>query len=348
MINDIRLINYRSYTDDTFELSTGVNIVVGPNGSGKTNLLEAVLVLSRGFSYRVNERELIRDKESWFKIIAHTEVNEREFRVETASERSTKTLLINKKPYKRINLERTLPVVLFEPNHLQLFNGGPQLRRDYIDNILEQTSAVFKEQKNKYLRALRQRNAILKNKGNNKELFVWNIRLSQLGGQIIGARTELVNKINEQVSRLYDQISGHGEKIELVYESKISLENYESALLKELEQKTDLDFARGFTGSGVHRDDIVVLINGAEASRVASRGETRSVVLALKVIEAEIVEEFRTQKPIFLLDDVFSELDGSRRVALTKLINGYQSFITTTDADVVIQHFTESARIIPL
>ncbi|HET9173926.1 MAG TPA: hypothetical protein VFN56_01450, partial [Candidatus Saccharimonadales bacterium] len=116
----------------------------------------------------------------------------------------------------------------------------------------------------------------------------------------------------------------------------------------KLEMSTELDAMRGFTSAGPHREDITVLFNTHPASEAASRGEARTLVLALKILELKIIQVAREVTPLLLLDDVFSELDGSRRRALTTYLQQYQTFITTTDADVVLQNFTESAHIIPL
>ena len=118
-------------------------------------------------------------------------------------------------------------------------------------------------------------------------------------------------------------------------------------MLHKLESGQYQDEQRGFTGHGPHRDDIRISLNGNNADSSASRGEMRTILLALKVIELKLLEEDRGAKPLLLMDDVFSELDGSRRKALTEAIKGYQTFITTTDADVVVQHFTETCNIIP-
>ena len=149
------------------------------------------------------------------------------------------------------------------------------------------------------------------------------------------------------VPDIYKSLSEHTDSIEFTYESDCKLTDYETDLLKKLEQHTELDVLRGFTSHGPHRDDLKISINSKLAGAVISRGEARTVLLAMKVVEAKLIEEIRNQKPLLLFDDVFSELDRARRLALTKLLNNYQTFITTTDADVVVRYFTESALIIP-
>jgi DNA replication and repair protein RecF len=136
-------------------------------------------------------------------------------------------------------------------------------------------------------------------------------------------------------------------KISLAYATQFPIDSYETALLHKLEESTGLDVLRGFTAAGPHRDDMKVGMDGHDVSEAASRGETRTLVLALKILELQILEDLHGTKPLLLLDDVFSELDGGRRRALTGYVADYQTFITTTDADVVMQHFANST-IIPL
>ncbi|HSH18147.1 MAG TPA: hypothetical protein VK978_02080, partial [Candidatus Saccharimonadales bacterium] len=147
---------------------------------------------------------------------------------------------------------------------------------------------------------------------------------------------------------LYGSLARRETVVEIAYDSKLPAEAYESALLRTLEIGFDLDVARGFTGAGPHREDMKVSIRGKLAQISASRGETRTAVLMLKVLELQLLHEATGKAPLLLLDDVFSELDGARRMALTDYLHQYQTFITTTDADVVVEHFMDSSHIIPL
>lgn len=350
MITDLRLQNFRSYRDSSFELSSGVNIIVGPNGSGKTNLLEAILILGRGSSYRVRDPDLIRFEQSWARLDGHlAEGGQRTVKI-IAEPVPDKTYEIQGKTYKRLTLSHSLPVVLFEPNHLLLLSGGPERRRDYLDDLLEQTTAGYGSLRRQYRRTLAQRNTLLKHHGSaTAQLFPWDVRLSELAGQIVRARTELVTQLNAQINSLYKALSGTKTKVSLVYEMPWPADNYQSHLLKKLETNRDLDVQRGFTGAGPHREDLAMLFNDHPVQGSASRGEARTAVLALKIIELQIIQAARGgTAPLLLLDDVFSELDGKRRHALTDHLAPYQTFITTTEADIVVQHFTETTNIIPL
>jgi DNA replication and repair protein RecF len=347
MITDLRLQHFRSYRDSSFELSPGVNIVVGPNASGKTNLLEALLVLARGSSYRARDAELVRFGRPWTRLDIHLQDGGQRTLKITLNP-AAKTYELDQKTFKRLTLTHTLPVVLFEPEDLRLLSGGPERRRDYLDDLLEQTEPGYGAHRRQYRRALAQRNALLKRHGTQNQIFPWDVRLSELAGKIVRSRSRLVDRIDKDIGRLYQKLSHTKIKVGLKYDSRWPAEQYETKLLKQLEDNLELDLARGFTGSGPHREDLLVLFGDHPASEVASRGEIRTAVLALKIVELKMIERLREQPPLLLLDDVFSELDGKRRHALTDYLAPYQTFITTTDADAVVGHFTENTNIIPL
>lgn len=350
MITDLRLQNFRSYEDVSFELSGGVNIVVGPNASGKTNLLEAVLFLARGSSYRVKDGDLVQNGKPWARLDAHlAEGGERSVKL-VVEPSPSKTFEFSGKTYKRLGLQHTLPVILFEPNHLLLLSGGPERRREYLDDLLEQTTPGYGAIRRQYRRTLAQRNALLKQPGGHIQtsLFPWDVRLSQLAGQVVRARTGLINRLRIEIGELYHELSSVETKLDILYETPWIAENYETQLLKKLETDHELDIRRGFTGSGPHREDMTVLFDERPSQETASRGEARTAILALKILELKIVEATRDISPILLLDDVFSELDGKRRHALTNHLKKYQTFITTTDADIALASLGDDCNVIPL
>jgi DNA replication and repair protein RecF len=349
MITDLRLQNFRSYKDDAFELNPGVNIIVGPNACGKTNLLEAILVLARGQSYRAKDNELVKFNKSWARIDADlSSGGKRTVKIVIEPENS-KTHELDGKTFKRLSLQHSLPVVLFEPNHLQLLGGSPERRRDYLDDLIEQTTPGYGAVRRQYKRALAQRNSLLKKPhASTSQVFPWDVRLSQLAGQIIRARTSLVDEINQQISKIYKKISGAKTKVTTNYQNRWPVESYETQMLKRLEHSFADDKLRGFTSVGPHREDLEVLFDGHPVQITASRGEARTAILALKVIELKLIEVARAKTPLLLLDDVFSELDGRRRHALTDYLAPYQTFITTTDADAVLAHFTTSTNLIAI
>lgn len=349
MITAIRLQHFRSYTDDSFELSAGVNIIVGANASGKTNLLEAVLVNCLGGSYRAKDTEMLAHNAPWARVDAVTQEGTRTVKFEPHQLGVKKTYEINNQKLQRLSLQKTIPVVLFEPNHLLILTGSPDLRREYIDTLLEQSVPGFGLLRKQYRRALAQRNALLKHGSATTQLFAWNIRLSELGGQIARERIALVSQLNQTIQELYRSLAhAPGATVAVHYQTACVAAQYSSDLLHKLEAHTTKDIERGFTSYGPHRDDLSIVLNGHPALLSASRGETRTLLLTLKIVELHILEQARGKKPLLLLDDVFSELDGARRHALTTYLERYQTFLTTTDADIVLKHFTESSNIIPI
>jgi DNA replication and repair protein RecF len=350
MITSIRLQNFRSYADESFEFEPGVNIIVGPNASGKTNLLEAVLVLARGTSYRAKDFELVQFDKPWARLEGFFEKQSRVVKIEEKNAKFEKSYEIDNKHFRRLSLEKTLPIVFFEPNHLQFITRRSEERRDFIDELLERSEVGFKVVTTNYRRVLAQRNSLLKlgPTAAKAQLFAWNVRLSELGTKIAEARSMLIAEINKDISKNYSIISKKPSKVEMFYDLQFPIEQYASKLLNKLEASTKTDLERGFTAYGPHREDIVFYLNEQPMGQTASRGEARSLVLALKIFELELIEKVRGQKPIFLLDDVFSELDGARRQALVDYLKDHQTIITTTDADAIIEHFTDANKIIPL
>ncbi|MEO8104920.1 MAG: DNA replication and repair protein RecF [Candidatus Saccharibacteria bacterium] len=350
MIANLRLQHFRSYADDSFELDPGVNIIVGPNASGKTNLLEAILVVASGSSYRARDQELLRADQPWARLDSLDSLGNNRTVKFTREPTPGKSYELDGKVYARLTLSHRLPIVLFEPNHLQLLVGSPEQRRNYLDDLLEQTLAGYGSLRRQYKRTLAQRNSLLKQDGASlaTQLFPWNVRLSELAGQIVQARSQLVSELNLEIGGLYGDLSRARTRISLRYDGRWPADVYDSQLLHKLEASVELDRLRGFTAAGPHREDLSVLFDGRLAADVASRGETRTAVLALKLLELQRLQASRDVAPLLLLDDVFSELDGARRRALTNYLKDYQTFITTTDADVVLQHFTETCHIIPL
>lgn len=351
IFTDLRLQNYRSYRDASFELGKGVNIVVGPNAAGKTNLLEAIMVASVGKSYRARDINLIQTGTDWARIDLHTSENVlRTVKLQVdQTGKLQKTFEIDEKICKRLPLNQRQPVVLFEPNDLQLVEGEPSLRRNYFDDIIEQYAPAYEKNRSQYKRVVSQRNALLKQAfGVDSQMFAWNLRLVDLAEKLVSERLQLLERINAKLTDTYSSIAGHKTEVRVEYESTIGLKDYSSKLLKKLELSQTLDMQRGFTGSGPHRDDFVVYMNGSPALQSASRGEIRTLLLSLKIIELQILEDERGIRPLLLLDDVFSELDGSRRRSLTEFLKDYQTIITTTDADIVSKSFSERCQIIPL
>ncbi len=351
MLTDIRLQNFRSYNDESFELSKGVNIIVGKNASGKTNLLESLILIAGENSYRGKDIELISFNNEWAKIDCHTDDNQtRSIKLQKNYESVFKDYDIGGQKLKRLTLSKTLPIVLFEPENLLILSSSPESRRNFLDDLLEKIKPGFKDISKQYRRVIFQRNTLLKNisNKNNNELFVWNLRLSELSEVIVKYRLELIEVLNKSSSGIYSQLSNKDSVVSFSYVTKINLKDYTSDILKKLESSMNQDFVRGYTSFGCHRDDFDLKLNDHLVGESASRGEMRTLMLVCKVLETKIIEKYRDKKPLLLLDDVFSELDSGRRKSLTNFLKDYQTFITTTDADVILHHFSQSANIIAL
>lgn len=346
MITHVRLQHYRSYDDASYDFDKGVTIIVGPNASGKTNLLEALLVVARGGSYRVRDADLIAFNQPWARLDAQADGAVRTVKL-VREPNLEKLYEIDGKTLKRLTLDHLIPVVLFEPNDLLLLGGSPDRRRDYLDSLLGQTTVGYSTLLRAYRRTLAQRNRLLKSQRIVRdELFPWNIRLSELGARIVRARVGLVEQIAELIGGLYGELSGASTPVTIVYRAGAEPGQYETNMLHQLGARLQDDIVRGFTSFGPHREDFTVLFSGRPAQEVASRGETRTAVLCLKVVELQLLQARRSQPPILLLDDVFSELDAVRRRALTTHMRPYQTFITTTDADMLGRQFAARCRII--
>ncbi len=349
MITSISLNNFRSYQDSIFEFEPGVNIIVGPNASGKTNIIESILLASNGSGYRGRDINLIKHDSEWSKIEMTISNDSRVIKIQKENDRIKKTIEIDEQKKSRMPKGKIIQSVLFEPNHLLMFHGGPDMRRDFMDDLLSIIKPEYAYNLRQYKRALAQRNNLLRYENIKlDELFIWNLRLSDLGGLIVADRCALIQQLNQELPDIYRGLSGTKANIRVEYISKNRTENYASDMLKNLESNLEIDIARKHTTTGPHRDDMNITINGYSIKDVASRGEVRTVILACKVFEVNRLHEISGNKPIILLDDVFSELDGSRRRSLTSFLDNSQVFITTTDADVVVQYFLQKCHIIPL
>ncbi|HSW80952.1 MAG TPA: DNA replication/repair protein RecF [Candidatus Saccharimonas sp.] len=348
--HSLRLQHFRSYADYTVEFSDGVNIIVGPNGSGKTNLLEALYVLATGGSFRGHDRDLLKHRQEWFRIDGQYGEEQRSLTYRQNGDTAEKQFVIDGAKKARLTHQQRLPVVLFEPDHLRLLRESPSKRRDYLDALLTRLQPDFAWLKHQFERVLTQRNAMLKRRLPSfqleDQLFAWDIKFVELAEQIVARRERLVADLQAQASDVYSSIARKPHVVALEHQSIVGGTNYHDSLLRALSERLTRDVERGFTSVGPHRDDFSVLLDGAPAANAASRGETRSLLLTLKIIELRLVADQQDATPLLLLDDVFSELDAARRHALAELAKSYQTLITTTDADAIIEHFQGGYRII--
>jgi len=336
IIQSIILKKFRSYSDARFDFAAGVNVIAGANGIGKTNLLEAVYLSMRGTSFRVPDKELPMYGSSWFRLDAVFDEQRRTIRYQS-DKAPAKQISINDGANKRFMRPMSLPVVLFEPDMLRVLSGSPARRRRLLDEFITQWYDDGATVLRRYERVLLQRNNILRDAYMlshaqlEDRLFAWDVSFAELADHVERYRRQTVATINQSLTDTYGKIAKKPHLAELQY-SGMEQED-KQAVLKSLHYHRRADIARGHTTIGPHRSDFAVFLNGKSSDITASRGEQRSLVLAMKHIEADELERMHGTSPILLFDDVMSELDSDRQRALIKGIGMSQTIITTTAAD---------------
>ena len=328
IINQIKLTNFRNQSSFKLDCNKDITLILGPNGYGKTSVLEAIYILTRGKSFRATDSDIKKRNQEFYRIELTTDSGEKR----TATfDGDNKTFIISDKKSKRLPKGEKYPIILFLPSDLNLIGGSPSRHRDYFDRFFSQISEEYNTSLSRYEKALKQRNEILKNENiSPSNLFSWNILLAKYGTVIHRVREELINKINEELSDTYYSIANKKDKIVLSYKSDVK-NNSENHYLNVLESNLNKDIILGHTSFGVHRDDFDFIFNEKIADGSASRGEGRTVILALKFIEARLITNYLNQKPIILLDDVFSELDENRRRFLVKNFKDHQIILTSVE-----------------
>lgn len=334
-LSSIHLRQYRSYDDVVFDFPADTTMIVGKNGTGKTNLLEAIYVLLTGRSFRDSDYDLTQHEKSWWTITGIVDGVEREIRYQD----DRKQYRIGDTWYKRIPQSFALPVVLFEPDHLALIHGSPKKRRDYIDNLITQLSPQFRSVITRYDRILSQRNRLLKNKKvDEDQLFIWDMQLAAAASSVVSERRKIINIWNKNLSHEYTTIADKKNDISVVYYSSIDQDNYQQDIIKKLHQSRERDTLLGTTSVGTHRDDYEFFINDHSFVTTASRGEVRSLLLSLKHIETSTKEQYFNTAPLILLDDVLSEIDEVRQKHIVNNNQQSQIIITTVHTPKLHNH----------
>ena len=331
ILKTLRVQNFRTHSDFILEIGEKSTLISGSNGSGKTSLLEAIYFALQGTSFRSSDKEILRnDGSSWFRIdLKDSKDSLRTIIFNDAVQKSKKQFLIDGNKKARLSANLRVPVVLFEPDDLQLLSGSPTRRRNFLDYFLSQIFPSFQLALTRYNKALKQRNILLKRDNVSKdELFPWNLMLAEYGAEIISKRQDFLELLNSKIEEVYFEISGVKDEIEIDYLGEKVSKNEILAILSE---NIERDKILGYTNFGPHKHDIQFIFNKKPAQNVASRGENRSLVLALKFIETDILADLTAKRPIVLLDDVFSELDDDRQKLLTKHFSKYQTIITSTN-----------------
>ena len=331
ILKTLRVQNFRTHSDFILEIGEKSTLISGSNGSGKTSLLEAIYFALQGTSFRSSDKEILRnDGSSWFRIdLKDSKDSLRTIIFNNAVQKSKKQFLIDGNKKARLSANLRIPVVLFEPDDLQLLTGSPARRRNFLDYFLSQIFPSFQLALTRYNKALKQRNILLKRDNVSKdELFPWNLMLAEYGAEIISKRQDFLELLNSKIEEVYFEISGAKDEIKIDYlGEKVS----KNEILAILSNNIERDKILGYTNFGPHKHDIQFNFNKKPVQNVASRGENRSLVLALKFIETDILADLTAKRPIVLLDDVFSELDDDRQKLLTKHFSKYQTIITSTN-----------------
>lgn len=344
-INKIRLINYRNINDIFLEFNPNLNILIGYNGQGKTNLLESIYLLGTGSSHRTSiDKELINWKKKEALIQVLLIKKNQSLKLSLKMEGSSKHVKINNTPLDKFSeLIGNLNVVLFSPEDLYLVKGGPSKRRNFINMEVSQVSSYYYYTLNKYRHVIKQRNNYLKEikrRSSSTELLeIWNEKLVELGSRIIDKRLEVIEKLQILARLSHRSITNGSESLSIEYESSLSNnpDKNETSLIfrNDLANNKDREIERGYTLVGPHRDDLVLKINDIDVRKYGSQGQQRTAALALKLAELEFMKSETGEYPVLLLDDVFSELDEKRRDTLLNLIaDKIQTFITTTDINL--------------
>ncbi len=345
---------FRNLADGEIFPCETVNVIYGGNAQGKTNLLEGLWLFTGGHSFRgAKDAELPRldpatgenSPSAGLALDFYSE--EREQKAVLRIENGRRSSVINGVKKKTGSaLMGKVRAVIFSPEHLLLVKEGPARRRSFLDGALCQMRPSYAGLLSVYNRSLLQRNALLKDIGRFPELAdtleVWDARLARLGAEVMVERSQYAEKLEPRVGDIYDGISKGREAVSLRYAPAVkalsggfSREEAEAAFLEELRRTQRGDVRTGFTSLGPHRDDLELEISGVSARVYGSQGQQRSLVLALKLAEAEMLHRSSGETPIVLLDDVMSELDQSRQDYLLNHLHGRQVFITCCSPETV-------------
>ncbi len=343
LLTQLRLHDFRNYHQLSFTPHKGITVIMGENGAGKTNLLEAVHLCCLGKSHRTNnDRDMIRDEFETCgvhaKVMRNSGLNEVGVRI-FKKRRRKKIIYVNGKIVPRIgDMMGYVTCVMFAPEDLDIIKGGPQNRRRYIDMLLSKSDPEYFFALQSYNNVLKQRNALLKTIARGEQLHaldVWDEQLSIKSSPLVERRRKAIEALSKLASEQYDNISGRkNEVFKIEYDSQLKdSASPAEELYKILKKNRNDDIRRQSTSYGPHRDDISMLLLGNDMKSFASQGQIRTAALALRLSEMDILYNQQKEAPILLLDDVLSELDEKRRVRLIRCLKSTQTIITCTDMD---------------
>lgn len=361
-VEQMVLKKFRNYHDACISFHPHVNIIIGDNAQGKTNLVEALYTLAFGKSFRTSQdKDLICMGQAYTHISADVhhadQVVKMEFKYNIKQKKEIK---INELPLKKLGeLMGRFNVVIFSPEDLQLIKGSPNIRRKYMDKSISQIYPNYYHLLVDYNKILKQRNNLLKasykTQPSEEMMAIWDEQLAGVATKIMKYRIQFLEKLKITACKIHNEISHGLEDLSIHYQSNYLPKNLEderlydkiySGMLGLLKDKLSIDIKRGYTSVGPHRDDLNFLINGIESKKFASQGQVRTVALSLKLSEVSIIKNSLDESPILILDDVLSELDPVRQNQLIQYISNLQTFITTTEVNSLMNERIKDAKMI--
>lgn len=351
-INSIKLNNYRNYTEEKVYFSPSLNVLLGKNAQGKTNLLEAIYYCAVAKSPRTTkESELVKWQSDNANILLDYETKAGNKKIEILLKRRGKKIVkVNRVNILKIaDLVGAVKCVYFSPDELKLVKDAPQDRRKFLDTDISQLSKNYFYLLLKYNKILENRNKLLKETLDTSTLEqtlpIWTMQLANVGAKIIAWRIKFLEKLKVYAKRSHSYLTSSQENLELQYQGIVadSEQEIEKQLLKEYEQSKVKDIKLGYTTVGPHRDDIIMLVDGVDIRTFGSQGQHRTVALSLKLAELEIFKDECGEYPILLLDDVLSELDKDRQARLLEKTREIQTILTTTNVN---EYLLDNATII--
>lgn len=336
LIKSLNLANFRNYENAHIDFEKNLNMIIGKNGQGKTNLIEAIYMLSLGRSFRTNkDKEMVMFETQNAYISSIVESMDREFKIEIKMGKDIKKAIkINSIPIEKLtDLLGIINIVIFSPEDLKLVREGPKERRAFMDRELSQIRPSYYQTLYTYQKTLLQRNNLLKRDKVDKGLLdVYDMQLASYGFKIMEQRKSFIEKIGPIAKKNHHRISSGKENLSVKYNPNINISNKSSndleALFKEARNE---DLNRRTTTIGPHKDDLSIFINDMEIRSFGSQGQKRSAAISLKLSEIELIYEEKDEYPVVLLDDIFSELDIQRQKMLLDNLKGIQTFVTTTE-----------------
>ena len=343
LLNNITLVNFRNYEKVSIDFSNNINILIGDNAQGKTNILESIYVLAITKSHRsLNDINLIKNNKEFCKLKGKIRVNGISRNLEFFLSNKEKRVSINNKQIRRLtDYISNFNIILFTPDDLELIKGSPSVRRKFLNIEIGQLDNHYLNILNDYNKLLKTRNEYLKinikkNKLNINYLNALTDKIIEKALYIYQKRFEFINQLNKYVNNIYYDITKNG-NLQLKYINNLSIDNYDSEKIKKIlyekfNQNLEKEKILGVTLFGPHKDDIIFKLDDNDIKIYGSQGQQRSCILALKLSEISIFKEITKENPIVLLDDVFSELDDIKKNNLIKYFNDdIQIVITTTD-----------------